>query len=279
VKRFLIASVLVTLFVSPVEASKWNTSLDQARAEAAEKDQLIFVEMYATWCGWCRKMRQEVFPSETFQNATTDLVLLRLDTEDGKTGSKLARDIQIQSLPTIVLLTPDMMIAGVIAGFAPAERFVQQLAAQREQYRQLRARMTRSEAGKLSATETLNLARDLASRRAFEPARKSFETLSRNGSAPEEVRHESHYELARLNAYLGNHDDAIATIDRLEKLRPRGETAERSHLLLAEIYYLKKDYKRSLQELHRFEKRYPESALIDNVRQLLPRVEMAARSN
>lgn len=278
-KRFVIAGLLLALFVSPAEASKWNTSLDEARAEAAAKDQLIFVEMYTTWCSWCRKMRQEVFPSETFQNATADLVLLRLDTEDGKTGSKLARDIQMQSLPTIVLLTHDMMVAGIIAGYAPADRFVEQLAQHRGQYEKFRAKMTRSEAGKLSASETLDLARELASRRAFEPARKSLRELSRNGDAPANIRHESHYELARLSAYLGEHDDALAVIDRLEKLGPRGETAERSHLLLAEIYYLKKDYRRSLQELQRFEKRYPDSALIDNVRQLLPRVEMAARSN
>src|ERR1700694_1839053 len=90
-KRSALLAVVALLLVQQASAGTWLTSLNAAQKSAKARKQLIFVDLWADWCGWCHKMEQEVFPSEAFQKATKDKVLLRLNTEDGSEGTKLAQ--------------------------------------------------------------------------------------------------------------------------------------------------------------------------------------------
>jgi len=114
-RSVLLAAIAVLLVVQQASAGTWLTSLNAAQKRAKERKQLIFVDLFAEWCGWCHKMEQEVFPSEAFQKVTADKVLLRLNTEDGGEGTKLAQQYGINSLPTFLVLTPEMTVAGVIS--------------------------------------------------------------------------------------------------------------------------------------------------------------------
>src|SRR5204863_775401 len=105
----------------------WVTSVDAAQKKAKTAHRLIFVDLFADWCGWCHRFEEEVIPSQAFQSATDDMILLRLNTEDGKDGTKLARDYGIRSLPTFVVLDEDLLIAGQIRGYAPAGDFARML--------------------------------------------------------------------------------------------------------------------------------------------------------
>lgn len=276
-RRFYTSMILVALIAAvPVHGAVWKKSMDEAQSEARKKDQLMLVEMYASWCGWCKKMAQEVFPSEAFQKATQDLVLLQLNTEDGKEGTRISQELQVRSLPTLFLLTPDLMIAGMISGYAPAPQFVQQLEKTRAEWEALEARMALHDAGKLAAPAALELTREIASRRGFTEAQKRFRSISSDRSSSAGVRSEAFYELARMQAYLGKHDDAIKSIRGLEQIAKGGEVSQRGEVLLAEVYFLKKDYDRSLAALRKFQSEHPDSPLMDNVRRLLPRVQNAA---
>ena len=279
-KRFSAMIVLLALFISfPSYGSVWKKSLAEAQAEARKKDQLMLVEMYASWCGWCKKMAQEVFPSEAFQRATENLVLLQLDTEDGEEGTKVSQDLQVRSLPTLMLLTPDMMIAGMITGYAPSKQFVQQLENSLDQWESFQEKMKRDEAGKLKPAESLELVEEIASRRGFDEAEKRFTRLSKNSDAPLNVRSEAYYQLARLQAFLGSHEEAIQSIRHLDNVAPEADASVRGQVLLAEIYFLQKDYDRALTELKKFQSEHPDSPLMENVRRLLPRVRSAAASS
>src|SRR4026209_100017 len=97
----------------------WLKSIAAAQKVAKEKNQLILVDMFAQWCGWCHRFEREGFPSEVFQNATQDIVLLRLDTEDKGEGTQYAQKFSVSQLPTFLLLAPDLSLAGMIRGYAP----------------------------------------------------------------------------------------------------------------------------------------------------------------
>src|SRR5438105_14920598 len=117
----MIAAVL--LLAPAAFAAPWITSLTTAQKKSKDNKQLIFVDLFADWCGWCHKMEQEVFPSQAFQTATDDMVLLRLNTEDGNEGTLLARRFQANSLPTFLVLNGDGELAGTIHGYQPSEVF------------------------------------------------------------------------------------------------------------------------------------------------------------
>src|SRR5260370_34942558 len=97
-KRTALLAVAALLFVQQAVASPWLKEIAAAQKKAKEKNQLIFVDLFADWCGWCHKFEQEVIPSEAFQNATDKMTLLRLNTEDGTDGTKLPRDSGINWL-------------------------------------------------------------------------------------------------------------------------------------------------------------------------------------
>lgn len=97
-----------------IDSLKWLTNLEEAQAISREKEIPIFVDFTGSdWCGWCIKLRDEVFSKDEFiQFAQENLVLLELDFPKNIKQSKetkaynenLARRFGIRGLPTILLV-------------------------------------------------------------------------------------------------------------------------------------------------------------------------------
>ena len=45
----------------------WVTSVDAAQKKAKTAHRLIFVDLFADWCGWCHKLEANVFEKPGFQ--------------------------------------------------------------------------------------------------------------------------------------------------------------------------------------------------------------------
>ena len=112
----------------------WLTDLEAAARVAQEQDKNILVDLYADWCGWCKKMDHDVFPQPAFLRLSERFVLLRVDVEDGDDGSRLQQRHGTGSLPTTLLLTPRLSKIGSVQGYAPAPVFVQRIEHELEQY-------------------------------------------------------------------------------------------------------------------------------------------------
>ena len=106
------------------EQRQWLTSVDEALSQAQEHDQRILVDLYADWCGWCKRLEEEVFSTPTFLSFVEDFVLLRVDTEDGGEGSRLQRRYGAYSLPTTLVIDPSKAMIAEVKGFAPAPQYI-----------------------------------------------------------------------------------------------------------------------------------------------------------
>jgi thioredoxin-related protein len=167
VKRIALLAAVALLFVQQASASPWLKDIASAQKIAKEKNQLIFVDLFADWCGWCHRFEQEVIPSQSFQNATDKMVLLRLNTEDGKDGSKFARDFSVNSLPTFLVLNKDLMIAGIIKGYAPAKEFAASLGDAEVKYNDFMKRAADEASISKDYAKRLALAKEFESRAAY----------------------------------------------------------------------------------------------------------------
>jgi thioredoxin-related protein/ribosomal protein S21 len=252
-------------------AGTWLKSIAAAQKVAKEKNQLILVDMFAEWCGWCHRFEKEVFPAKVFQDATADIVLLRLNTEDGKEGTQLARKFGVTSLPTFLLLTPDLTSAGMIRGYAPPEPFVKSLKDTRVAHFDFQKRLKNE--SKLDHFQRLALAKELNVRADFDQATPRLKKLMTEKRIPAAVRDQAYYELAFAYAMQNKLPEAQKTIRELRMLSRAGEAVERARLLQGQIYLQQGNLVGARDEYRDFKDTFPDSPLLSNIEQVLAELE------
>ena len=110
--------VLVCLFtltgVAGDEGSLWQTKFEDAKAKAKAEKKLLLVDFTGSdWCGWCIKLKQEVFDrrrSRRRPRSSSCLVELdfprqkQLPEELKAQNDKLAKQYKVRGFPTILVL-------------------------------------------------------------------------------------------------------------------------------------------------------------------------------
>ncbi len=134
---FLVGAVALTAITARADVS-WLTDYERAKQEAKENHKLLLVDFTGSdWCGWCIRLRREVFSQPEFQEyAKKNLVLLEIDFPRAKEQSRdlrtqnqnLAMQYNIEGFPTIVVLNDQGKQVGVL-GYMPggASTFISEL--------------------------------------------------------------------------------------------------------------------------------------------------------
>ena len=269
----VLLAVAACLLAPSAFAGPWLKSLPAAQKSAKEGKQLIFVDLFADWCGWCHQLEQQVFPSEIFQKATSNKVLLRLNTEDGGDGTRLAQQYQVTSLPTSLLLTHDMVVAGVIRGFLPADKMAQAIAAAEKDFSSFQKRAANESAIQSDYQKRLDLTREYRAHFAFGQAATRAKKLVAEPKISSSVRDQAYFELALAQFLDKKYDDAMKTIKSFEEVQSSGDSFERSMMLAGEIYVMQGNYLAAVNELKNFKTKFPNSPMIAQVNMLLPQLE------
>lgn len=278
-RRIALAAALALALAPQTFAGPWLKTLAAAQKAAKEKNQLILVDMFAEWCGWCHRFEREVFPSEVFQKASDDLVLLRLDTEDKKEGTEFQRKYQVTSLPTFLLLTPDLTLAGAIRGYAPPAQFVQMLADTRTKHEAFEKRIKNEASLAKDYPARLELAKEFISRNAYDQSELRLKKLTAEKGVPGSIRDEAYYQLAFLYALQNRLDDGLKTVRALTAISNRGDPVERAKLLAGQIYVAQGNLLGAANELRAFKKSYPASPHLATVDAVLPDIERRLAGN
>ena len=278
-RRLVIAAVLALVLAPQMFAGAWLKSISSAQKVAKEKNQLILVDMFAEWCGWCHRFEREVFPAEAFQNASEDLVLLRLNTEDKGEGQALARKYGVSSLPTFLLLTPDMSLAGMIRGYAPAPQFVQMLKETRDKYTVFEKRVKNEASLTKDYPARLELAKEFVSRNAFDKSEPRLKKLMTEKGVPASIRDEAYYQLAMTYALQQKFDEGLKTVRELTTVSKLGSAVERARLLSGQIYLQQGNVQGAVNEFKSFKKQYPSSPLVAQIDAVLPDLERRLNGN
>lgn len=137
-------SVLVSalaLFLSVVAGraeAVWLTDYEAALKQAKAEDKRVLLDFTGSdWCGWCIKLKSEVFDTPAFSNyAKSRLVLVELDFPRGKAqtpavkkqNEELARKFNVRGFPTIIILDANGKLLGQ-TGYRPGgpENYIAEL--------------------------------------------------------------------------------------------------------------------------------------------------------
>ncbi len=119
------------------QAPAWHT-FSEAVAAARKSGKPILVDVYAPWCGWCRKMQTEVYPlPELRKYLEAHFEIARLNLEEysdtvtfkgyALTSAELAMGLGASSTPTTVFLEPDGDYITRLPGFHEGDVFLEVL--------------------------------------------------------------------------------------------------------------------------------------------------------
>ena len=114
-KKTLIAVVAaLALYSASAGEREWLTDLPKAQAQAKKENKLVLLDFTGSdWCGWCIKLKEEVFDLKEFKEyAAKNLVLVEVDfprkkelaAEQKKANEALQEKYEIEGFPTIIVL-------------------------------------------------------------------------------------------------------------------------------------------------------------------------------
>lgn len=274
-RRILLLATLVALTaVTPgFGAIGWINSVATAQKLAKEKKQMIFVDMFAEWCGWCHKFEKDVYPTEQFQDATSEMVLLRLDTEDGRDGTATAQRYQISTLPSFLILNPDLSIVGMIRGYAPPAEFAKIIGDTLTKYRTFQKLVDSEPSFAKDYQKRLDLAREFRFRQNYSASEPRLKKLVTEKSVPLALRDQAYYELGLVYLMQAKYSDVMKTLDQFSKVQKQGDSYERARLLASDVCLAQGNLRCAATALRNFKQSFPNSPLIANVDMMLPSIE------
>lgn len=102
----------------PAGGIHWYSDFTQAKAQAEALGRPILVDFYTDWCSWCTKLDKEVWPDEAVVKAAEAFICARVN---GDENQELAKNFNVNSYPTIMVVTPKGKVLGKAVGFQPAD--------------------------------------------------------------------------------------------------------------------------------------------------------------
>lgn len=121
VSRSLLAAVLLgTACLTGCGPVGWERSFEAGLSKAANERRPALVMFSSAVSPDCMRMDREVFEDPEVQNVLRSFVPVRVDF---LLNSKLAKELNVQSVPTFVIFRPDRSVAAVREGKMDARSF------------------------------------------------------------------------------------------------------------------------------------------------------------
>lgn len=125
VKKIMFALVALLVSVQFSLAGGINfqdLSLEEGLKKAKKENKIVFIDVYATWCGPCKYLSKNVFVDDDLgEFMNENFVSLKLDGEKGD-GLRLMNEFSLDSYPTMLFLNSDMDLLQKIVGAVSAEQ-------------------------------------------------------------------------------------------------------------------------------------------------------------
>ncbi len=145
--KFLIVIQLVLLLGIPVRSHtqvqfievETAAEMKEAREKASAGELLLFVDVYATWCGPCKMMDRDVYTEPAvaaYMNG--NFVSVRMDGETDF-GRRYAAEQKLEGYPSMFIFGPEGDPVSRLVGFMPAEELLGSLRNTAVNYKEVKA--------------------------------------------------------------------------------------------------------------------------------------------
>ena len=101
-------------------------SYEDALKEAKAKNKLVFVDLWTTWCGWCKRLDKDTYSDDSVAAEMKDIVCFNIDAES-KDGAPLAKKFNVRGYPALILLNSDGSFRDQIGGYLKPDDFKREI--------------------------------------------------------------------------------------------------------------------------------------------------------
>ena len=103
-----------------------NGSWDEIKAKARKEKKIIFLDVYASWCGPCKMLKRNTFSYiEVGEYFNAHFINVALDGENGE-GRLLAKQYGVHGYPTMLFIMPDGSIKNTAVGYHTPKQLLKQ---------------------------------------------------------------------------------------------------------------------------------------------------------
>ena len=111
----------------------WLHSYEDALKQAAQDDKPLMVDVFAAWCGPCKRLDEEVFSRADVGEQSKQFVGVKVD---GDNRRDLLQKLQVTGYPTTIFLAPDEKELTRVRGSVSYEDMLQAMSAALEKFEQ-----------------------------------------------------------------------------------------------------------------------------------------------
>ena len=84
---------------------------------ASDQNKVVVVDVYADWCGWCKRMDRTVYSDPKVAALGSEAVFLKLNAEDRGEGQQFARQNGVHGFPTTIILDRKGSVINKVTGY------------------------------------------------------------------------------------------------------------------------------------------------------------------
>ena len=253
----------------------WASNVNEARQRASAQGKFVFIEFDRNGCGGCQRMDVLLYPAFDFEALLIPMVPVKvmIDSEEGK---ELARRHGVTDVPAVLIESPEGRHVLFMQGFSSAPDFYAHVKSEMTEYKAFARRVEAQDISKLSAREAFDTGKELFARGDSASALPRLKRAAADPAATTVLREDARELLAAVQLDGGDASGSRQTINRLIETTKDNSRRERAELFRAQIPLAENRPAEALALFRKFQKDHPTSPHIEQVRQLVQRLEERA---
>jgi thioredoxin-like negative regulator of GroEL len=238
----MIGNLAVTLLLAgpvtaPATGIRWEKSFEEALKKAKASHKPLLVDFWAEWCGWCHRLDKTTYADPVVAHKAEEFVAVKVNTEGSRKEMEVALRYDVQSLPTVLFLSPEGRPVHRLNGFQGPGQFPRTLDQALESARRILLLEAALEKNPNDARALCTLGQHLYEEEYYEDSRDLLlRGVKFDQDEPVAARRRARMLLAIIQNYESKYPEAEALLKDALSLKPPGEDEAKLLFVLGRTY-------------------------------------------
>lgn len=104
-----------------------NITFNQALAKAKKENKMVFMNVYAVWCGPCKLLQKTTFKTDKVADSFNEsFININVDAEKGE-GIELSRRYEVTAHPLMLVINPSGKVEKRILGYVKEDQLIKEV--------------------------------------------------------------------------------------------------------------------------------------------------------